>query len=198
MAELFNKRDYANKRKRHGYPEAFERFWQACPRRVEKLATFKAWQKALRIADISNNRLDEPVEYFLERTMKAYAATVDEIKYAKHPTTWLNAGCWDDELPEPAPELPGWEVAWSRIVGGLSVWCPYNKGAALEAVDLVGPTLMQFVKLLGGFPALSQASGENFAFLRGEFRKAYENQAKAITSQRIGGKPNLRIGGQDD
>ena len=29
---------------------------------------------------------------------KEYTASVTDTKFKKHPSTWLNQGCWDDEI----------------------------------------------------------------------------------------------------
>jgi hypothetical protein len=70
---------------------AFEEFWSIYPRRVAKGAALKAWTKALR---------DVPADTVLAGA-RAYAAAREgqEPRYTKHPTTWLNQGCWDDEHP---------------------------------------------------------------------------------------------------
>lgn len=65
-------------------------FWQAYPRKTEKLSAMKKLS-ALRKSGI--------VTFAdLMAGVKRYAATGTEPQYTKHPTTWLNAGCWADEL----------------------------------------------------------------------------------------------------
>jgi hypothetical protein len=65
----------------------FDEFWSVYPRRVAKLAAQKAYAKALKIA--SPDKLIEGA--------KRYAAEKVGDAYIKHPSTWLNGGCWDDE-----------------------------------------------------------------------------------------------------
>ena len=31
---------------------------------------------------------------------KEYSASITDIKFKKHPSTWLNQGCWDDEITQ--------------------------------------------------------------------------------------------------
>jgi hypothetical protein len=71
-----------------------EAFWQAYPRKTEKLAAMKK---------LANLRKSGIVTFTdLIAAVGRYAASVSntEPKYIKQPTTWLNAGCWADELPE--------------------------------------------------------------------------------------------------
>jgi hypothetical protein len=69
-----------------------EQFWQAYPRRVEKKAAFKKLELIFARAEV-------PWEKFIN-SVKSYAAAGFEPQYIKHPTAWLNKGCWDDD-PQP-------------------------------------------------------------------------------------------------
>jgi Helix-turn-helix domain len=73
--------------------EAFDRFWAVYPRRVAKEAARKAFAGAIK-------RGGALVEALIAGAQR-YAAerTGQNPKYTKHPATWLNAGCWEDELP---------------------------------------------------------------------------------------------------
>lgn len=85
----------SSKAKKPDTTAAFERFWTTYPRRVAKQAARKAWDKAVRVVH------DPEV---LIGGARRYAQEIDatgRLEYAKHPSTWLNAGCWEDE---PAPE----------------------------------------------------------------------------------------------
>lgn len=88
-------------------PNMFDSFWTTYPRRIAKVAAVKAWQKAIETTD---------PELIIDAAAK-YATSVNgkERQYIKHPATWLNGGCWDDE-PESAPEpeiVPG-SLEWKR------------------------------------------------------------------------------------
>jgi hypothetical protein len=76
----------------------FEAWWSGYPRKVEKPTARKAFAKAWAdIADPDPLRvLTEAVARYVERTDPAYL---------KHPTTWLNKGCWSDEDPTPPLKL---------------------------------------------------------------------------------------------
>jgi hypothetical protein len=76
------------------FPEDFrERFWEAYPRRIGKAGAIGRLERLRRQGTVSWERLLSAV--------KAYAATADP-KFTKHPITWLNQGCWDDEQPKTA------------------------------------------------------------------------------------------------
>lgn len=70
-----------------------DQFWQAYPRKSEKLATMK------RLATLRKSGIVTFVD--LMAGVKRYAASVanNDPKYTKQPPAWLNAGCWADEIP---------------------------------------------------------------------------------------------------
>jgi hypothetical protein len=89
----------------------FTVFWAAYPRKVGKQAAMNAWVKLC------------PDEALQARILGALAAQKPHLdnrengRFIPHPSTWLNAGQWDDELPggKPAPiEADGrvwWQIA---------------------------------------------------------------------------------------
>lgn len=75
--------------------DGFERFWQAYPRKVGKLAARKAYAVAVRkVAG------PDPPGLLIEAVERAKPFWTDP-RFIPHPATWLNQGRWDDE-PEPA------------------------------------------------------------------------------------------------
>jgi SOS-response transcriptional repressor LexA len=69
--------------------EQFDEFWDVYPRRVGKVAAEKAFRK-------SADRVD-PLEIIAGA--RRYAEDPNrEPEFTAHPTSWLNAGRWDDEL----------------------------------------------------------------------------------------------------
>lgn len=83
------------KRKRIDKPyEGFVEFWLECPLKKSKTAAVKAWNRAIASGA-------SPLEVIAG--MKRYGAERrgQDPQYTKHPSTWLNAGCWSDE-PTPA------------------------------------------------------------------------------------------------
>jgi len=72
------------------WPENFgDLFWQAYPRKTEKLAAMKKLATVRKSAIVTFADLMAGVQ--------RYAAANTDPQYTKHPTTWLNAGCWADE-----------------------------------------------------------------------------------------------------
>ena len=73
------------------YTAEFEAWWAAYPRKVGKLAAFRAYQTAKR-------HLGGEATPRLLAGAQAYGAATagKDEKYIAHPTTWLNQGRWDD------------------------------------------------------------------------------------------------------
>lgn len=72
--------------------DAFERFWSVYPRKVGKQSAKRAFE-----------RVKVPLETLVtavERQKCSDQWTRDNGQYIPHPTTWLNQGRWDDELPK--------------------------------------------------------------------------------------------------
>jgi hypothetical protein len=86
----------------------FAAFWQAYPRRVAKAEARRKWDAAV-------NRGIDPAVILAGAERYATERAGADPRYTKHPTTWLNQGCWDDE---PQPEL-----GLLRVVGGYE---PYR------------------------------------------------------------------------
>lgn len=73
--------------------DLFSEFWQAYPRKVEKLAAKNAFAKAIKLVD-PQIIIDGAHRY-------ANDPNLPEKQFIPHPGTWLNAGRWEDE---PCPE----------------------------------------------------------------------------------------------
>jgi len=72
----------------------FDDFWRTYPRKTGKAAALAAYAKALKQA----------TAYEINHGAAQYRDDPNRLdQYTKHPTTWLNAGCWDDD-PLPAKE----------------------------------------------------------------------------------------------
>lgn len=76
---------------RQMYSPEFEAFWQAYPRRISKKEAFKAFQRAI-YDGVNIDDILKAVE-----TYKKWLKGDGWRPEPKHPTTWLNQGCWDDE-----------------------------------------------------------------------------------------------------
>jgi hypothetical protein len=79
-----------------------EQFWKLYPRRIAKAHAMKALDK---IAGIRKNRPRRSPQVpwaTITSALARYTLWLEGPGWrpdAKHPATWLNAGCWDDELP---------------------------------------------------------------------------------------------------
>lgn len=78
--------------------QRFAEFWKIYPKKVGKAAAMKAWKRAKIDADLFD-RILEAVE-----SAKASEQWQREGgRFIPNPTTWINQGRWDDELPEVMP-----------------------------------------------------------------------------------------------
>lgn len=68
----------------------FNEFWAIYPRRVAKGAARRAWVTALKKVDVAE-LLEGARRYAADRHAK-------NPKYTKHPASWLNGECWEDEV----------------------------------------------------------------------------------------------------
>ena len=104
----------------------FERFWLAYPRRKAKGAARKAFEKALKLADIETI-CEGALNYARENQHT-------EARYIKHPATWLNQECWDDEPDQ--PDAMGFKAALlaQSPLGPLG-----PEAGTTEPVDQSGP-----------------------------------------------------------
>jgi hypothetical protein len=74
----------------------FEVFWKAYPNKTEKKYTLKCWKK-LKSTRPPIEELLKAIKKQIEWREKANGEFRPEWK---NPATWLNKGCWDDELTE--------------------------------------------------------------------------------------------------
>lgn len=83
---------------RNEHPEAFEDFWSVYPKKADKRAALKAWEKAIRranpdtIADGAEAYRDDPNR---------------EDGFTKNASTWLNADAWANDPLPPRPSERG-------------------------------------------------------------------------------------------
>lgn len=77
-------------KKRNDYPDDFEEFWRTYPRHEDKKKAFSVWQKALKGGATADEIIAGAVRY------AKYRAGEPE-QYTKHPATWLNGDCWENE-----------------------------------------------------------------------------------------------------
>jgi hypothetical protein len=82
--------------------DPFDDFWAAYPKKVGKDAARRAWAKAVRRADAA--KIVEVVGRYPFRS---------DRQFVKDPSTWLNAGCWEDDLDAVAAANTGRPVRGS-------------------------------------------------------------------------------------
>src|SRR5262245_43864653 len=68
-----------------------EQFWRAYPRRVAKIKAMLALNRLRQQRLVEWDKLIDAVNRYAELKRNS------EPRWVKHPTTWLNGGCWDDE-----------------------------------------------------------------------------------------------------
>lgn len=73
------------------YPDEFEAFWKAYPKKKAKGNAFRAWGKIK-----GRPKVDDLVAA-IERDKRTPLWQKDGGAFIKHPATWLNARCWEDE-----------------------------------------------------------------------------------------------------
>lgn len=74
------------------WPKDFgDEFWKAYPRKTEKIAAMK------RLSNVRKSRIVTFADLMAGVNRYAIAVANSDPQYTKHPTTWLNAGCWADE-----------------------------------------------------------------------------------------------------
>lgn len=86
--------------------DQFDEFWRVYPLRKAKGAAKTAWAKALKRAT-PDRIIAGAIEYASDPNR--------DQDYTKHPATWLNGDCWDDE---PAPSKP----KVSKSTTNLAAW----------------------------------------------------------------------------
>jgi hypothetical protein len=75
------------------HPDEFELFWNAYPKKVGKKSAQKAWLIAVKTTE-AQTIIQGAIAYSKDPSRKE--------AYTAHPTTWLNAGRWLDEVVIPA------------------------------------------------------------------------------------------------
>jgi hypothetical protein len=87
------------------YTPQFEEFWKAYPQRVGKERAFKAWGKSIKRIGGDRNAAASRI---IGAAIDFAQSTVGRGDYCPHPSTWLNAGQYDDD-----------RAAWNRQSAGI-------------------------------------------------------------------------------
>lgn len=79
-------------------PDLFSDFWEQYPRKVGKQKAEKAFNK------LDGSTQQQALEGIV-RYSQFWEQQQTVLEYIPHPTTWINAARWEDELTEPAPPI---------------------------------------------------------------------------------------------
>lgn len=90
--------------------EEFEAFWASYPNKTGKDAARRAFASALKRTDAAT------IMAGLAETVRLWTAERREKRYTPHPSTWLNAGRWMDDLGQ-LPDMPSTGPARPSITG---------------------------------------------------------------------------------
>lgn len=82
------------------YKESFEQWWKEYPRKIDKK---KALEKFTSILADKKATLEELLTGAKKYALHCQEEKTEE-KYIKHPTTWLNGECWQNEYTTATPE----------------------------------------------------------------------------------------------
>ena len=77
--------------------EGFSAFWDVYPRKTGKIAAQRAYERALRHASI------DEIHAGVRRAAAHWTCSRIETRFIPHPASWLNAGRWEDDLPDVRP-----------------------------------------------------------------------------------------------
>ena len=80
--------------KKRNFEEEFSTWWKECPRKVSKLDAEKSFYRLLESGSVTFDELLAGMKRYAE-----YCRDKDE-QFIKHPSTWLNQGCWVDEYKD--------------------------------------------------------------------------------------------------
>jgi len=72
----------------------FEDFWKKYPRKVAKPTALKKYKALIKNWTVTHEKIMEWLNNYNIYIRKSWI----EMQFIKHPPTWLNNGCWDDEL----------------------------------------------------------------------------------------------------
>jgi hypothetical protein len=97
--------------------EEFVEFWHHYPRRIGRLAAFKAYAKARKLAS---------AELILDGVKRYCQHLPEDLQFVCHATTFLNQGRWDDdyEVSRPVTVSVFWGDECNELHGGacLKQW----------------------------------------------------------------------------
>lgn len=87
--------------------DSFEKFWQAYPKKVVRIAALKAWQKLS-----PDQRLFDEIMAALEKHTAQDSWHKENGKYIPKPSNWLSDERWADELSSPQASVDFDDMPW--------------------------------------------------------------------------------------
>ncbi len=81
-------------------------------------------------------------------------------------------------------ELPEWQHAWHRVMDACRMWDQHDAKKAITARQHIGETLYEFVRMLGGFVALTSVDSDTLSVLQSNFRNAFTAERKRADRNR--------------
>ncbi len=98
------------------YIDQFNEFWNLYDKKVSKPKAITAYNRALKKVD-HNTIMDA-----LKKQKKLWVGK--DKAYIKHPTTWLNQECWEDEIEHIQPAKEFIKPKFQKTPSGLyKAWC---------------------------------------------------------------------------
>jgi anti-sigma-K factor RskA len=111
MPDLFGGEERRAIERKRDSDDSFQRFWERYPRKVNRIAAVKAWNK-LRPSPELVARILEALEWQVEQW--------EDPQYTPHASSYLNNERWNDERPQPKPkaQMSGAAATVFRVLGG--------------------------------------------------------------------------------
>ena len=110
----------------------FNEFWSVYPRKVGKQDSYRAWGRALKLADAQT--IIDGAQRFRDDPNR-------EAEFTPHPTTWLNQGRWEDDPLPPRSRPRSAQQARSEDFAATMEWAKAQDARrGLEAVGGISDT----------------------------------------------------------
>jgi len=98
------------------YIDQFNEFWNVYNKKVSKPKAITAYNRALKKVD------HKTIMDALKKQKKLWVGK--DKAYIKHPTTWLNQECWEDEIEHIQPAKEFMKPKFQKTPSGLyKAWC---------------------------------------------------------------------------
>lgn len=101
---------------------AFETWWKTYPKKEAKKTAKRLYLAILKKGEATVEELQAGVERYADERSADVSISKINAKYTKHPTTWLNGGCWTDDSGVPvavihaAPVDVDWKTTMRHLL----------------------------------------------------------------------------------